>query len=75
MGDSVVKGNLGSEAKYDISFEDGQLVLSVRYDGDGIDGHLEIMLDAAHFVDMLADAIPGTVDDAVFAIIKAAVLK
>lgn len=75
MGDSVINGNLGSEAKYDVSFEDGQLVLSVRYDGQGIDGHVEIMLDAAHFVDLLADAIPGQVDDAVFAIIKAAILK
>ena len=75
MPDSILRGNLGSEASYGLTFENGQLVFSMVYDGDGVDGRLEIMLDPAYFLDQLAKAIPGQVDDAVIAMLKAAFLK
>lgn len=75
MRDPLIKGGIGSDADYDLSFEDGQLVFSLRYDGEGVDGEVRVYLDPSHFIDLMAKAIPGQVDDAVFALIKNAFLK
>lgn len=63
---------IGSEGKLKIEIKDGKLLLAVEYDGKGLDGTLGLALDPAYFVDLLAAAIPGQLDDAVLAILKAA---
>ena len=65
-------GELGSEAKWDLDLKGGKLVLSARYAGLGGGADVSVSLDANYFVDELAKKIPGQIDDAIFAVLKAA---
>lgn len=75
MEADLVKGAVGSVGKYDVAFKEGKLVIEVDAEvGVGTAG-LVIKLDAVHVMDALSQAIPGALDDAVFAIIKNALVK
>ena len=54
---------------------DGKLVIVAKYDGVETDAELMVKVDAAAFIDKLAALIPGSIDDAVLGVIKAALLK
>ena len=71
----LVAGPIGAEASYDVKLEGGKLVIAVKYDGAETDADLKVALDAGLFMDKLAALIPGTIDDAVIAVIKGALLK
>lgn len=63
---------LGAEANLKLELKEGKMLLSVSYDGKGADASLSLLVDPDYFIDLLAKAIPGEIDDAIFAIIKGA---
>lgn len=73
MDKSLIEGNLGKELNYELEFVDGELCFLFGYDGKGIDAGTYVKLEPEYFLDKLAEAIPGNVDDAVIAAIKAAI--
>ena len=75
MNTELAHGNLGTVGKYDLEFKEGSLVLQI--DADMVVGSagLVVKVDSSKVLDALAKAIPGTIDDAVFAIIKTALAK
>lgn len=67
-----IQKDLGPEANYSISFVDGKLKLAIKYDGKQADAELAILLDGSAFLDKLAAAIPGKIDDMILAALKGA---
>jgi hypothetical protein len=63
---------LSKEVKLDFDVKDGQVVLSVGYDGKGADAKFSVMFEGDYFLDKLAEAIPGKLDDLVIEAIKGA---
>ncbi len=68
----LANGALGPSGKYDLQFADKHLVITVEYDAQGMTGALTIKVDASVLLDELSKAIPGTIDDSVLSLIKAA---
>lgn len=68
----VANVDLAKELGLDIKIENKKLVLAVKYDGKGADATVMVEVEAAYFLDKLAAAIPGTLDDSVIAAIKLA---
>ena len=68
----LVNEQIGAEAKVDVKVEKGVITLQVAYDGKGADAGIFLKIETDYFLDKLAAAIPGTIDDAVIGIIKAA---
>lgn len=75
MSSDLVAGELGPEATYDVKLVEGKLVIAAKYDGAETDAELKVAIDAGLFMDKLAALIPGTIDDAIIAVIKGALLK
>lgn len=71
----IVNVDFSKEAGIDLKMEEGKLRLSVKYDGKGADAGVFVDLEPAYFLDKLAKAIPGEIDDQVIALIKAAFIK
>lgn len=71
----LASGDIGAEAKYDVKLEEGKLVIAAKYDGAETDAELVVKIDAGLFIDKLAAVIPGTIDDAILAVLKGALLK
>ena len=71
----IAEGAIGSVGKYDVAFKDGQFV--VEFDAPVVVGSagLIVKVDAAKVIDSLCAAIPGKIDDAIFGVIKAALLN
>jgi len=72
MNQELAQKDLGSEGKLLLKLEGGKLMLSVVYDGKGVDGSVNISADSDYFMDKLAELIPGKVDDAIINILKVA---
>ena len=75
MATDLVAGEIGPEAKYDVKIVDGKIVMAVKYDGAEADAELLVKIEAGMFVDKLAAAIPGQIDNAILAVLKGALLK
>lgn len=75
MAPDIASGPIGPEASYDVKLVEGKLVIVAKYDGAETDAELAIKVDAGLFMDKLAALIPGTIDDAIIAVIKGALLK
>jgi hypothetical protein len=75
MEGELAKGSLGSVGKYDMAFKGGQLVVELDAGVSFGSAGLVLKLDAAAVIDALAGAIPGSIDDAVFGVVKAALLS
>lgn len=71
----IVEGNLGTVGKYDVEFKEGKLVAEISAEAGPLEAGMVVKLDAGKVIDALAKAIPGQVDDAVFGVLKAALLK
>jgi hypothetical protein len=69
----LAKGPIGADGDFDLEIENGQLVLEVSYDGEGVDGTLRVSVDGLYFMDKLKGVIPGTIDDAVIELLKNAI--
>lgn len=55
-----------------VKFEEGKLKILASLDTNGVDVGLFVDFEPDYFLDKLADAIPGTIDDAIIAMLKAA---
>ena len=66
----IIKEKIGSEADVSLKFSGGVARVALDYDGKGADAGLFIELDSDYFLDKLAEAIPGEIDDSVIAFIK-----
>lgn len=66
------KGQLGSEAKFDIEVKAGEVLLSLEYAGHQARAKLEGGVSVDVFLDKLAAKIPGVFDDALINVAKAA---
>lgn len=75
MASDLASGPIGAEASYDVKLVEGKLVIVAKYDGAETDAELKVAIDAGLFMDKLAALIPGTIDDAIIAVIKGALLK
>lgn len=67
-----VNKELSSETKLAMKFEDKKIKLVVSYEGKGAGAEVAVFADAEYFLDLLAEAIPGQIDDAVIAMLKGA---
>jgi len=69
----VVNQDVSKELAFNIKFEDGKAIVEVGYEGKG--GGVTVIgtLNAEYFLDLLADAIPGQLDNAVIFALKAAI--
>lgn len=63
---------LGPEAQAEMKIADGKVVLSLNYVGKQATGSASLSLDVEQFAQMLKDAIPGTIDDAIIDVLIAA---
>lgn len=68
----LISEQLGPEAKVKVVIEKGKLGLAVELDTKGIDGKVALFVDSEYFIDELAKAIPGKLDDAILAVLKSA---
>jgi hypothetical protein len=68
----IAEGKIGSDGKYDLELVEGKLKLTVAYDAGGVEAGVSVALNPDYFLDKLAAVIPGQVDDAVIALLKAA---
>lgn len=50
---------IGPEAKLKLELVNGKIVISVVYDGKGLDAALSVSADSSYFCDELAKLIPG----------------
>lgn len=60
------------EGNLTIKIEDGKVMMVIAYDGQQADANLTVSLEVDQYLDMLAEAIPGEIDDAVIALLKGA---
>lgn len=67
-----IKDGERGDFNYDLKIEGGDVILSVSLDTKGIDGKIEIKLEGDYFLDKLAEAIPGSIDDMIIAALKGA---
>ncbi len=69
---NLVEKEISKEAKISMVFEDKKVKLVVSYEGLGAGANMSVFVDSEYFIDLLAEAIPGTLDDAILAMLKAA---
>ena len=69
----VLDQALGQEGKMEIKFEDGKALVTVSYEGKGGGASMTAFANAEYFLDKLAEASPGQVDDMIILALKAAI--
>lgn len=73
MEKDIVEGPIGTVGKYDVEFKGGKLVAKIdAKPSEGVQAGIFVEVEASVVLDALKKAIPGTVDDVVFDLIKAA---
>ena len=71
--DKMLKdGKLGDNGDFAIEIKEGVILISAGYMMNGLGAELGVKISPDVFIDKLAAAIPGEIDDAVLAILKAA---
>lgn len=77
MEADILDGKIGAVGGYDLEFKEGKLtfVVDVAAPGGLVSGKLGLGLDAGAVLDAIAKAIPGTIDDAIISVAKAALLS
>jgi hypothetical protein len=68
----MISEQISKEAKVDILFENGNVVLKGILDTKGVDVELALKVESDYFLDKLAAAIPSEIDDKIIALIKVA---
>lgn len=68
----LISKDLGPEANVKVVVSGGKLSLVVALDTKGIDGAVSLSVDSDYFLDELAKALPGTLDDAIISVLKTA---
>ena len=72
MEADIVDGKLGTVGAYDVEFKSGKLCFSISANVPVGEAVVMLKLDAAAILDVIAKAIPGTIDDVVLGVAKAA---
>lgn len=76
METDIVDGKIGTVGEYDVEFKGGKLVAKVTAKPTaGVSAGVVVEIEADAVLDAIAKAIPGTIDDAVLNIAKAALKK
>ena len=67
---------LGPEAKFKLGLENGKVIITLIYDGKGVDGELKLAADGIYFCDELAKLVPGdtVVESFIVGALKAALM-
>lgn len=68
----LVDKPIGPEAGVKLEIAAGKIILSGGLHSSGLGGNLSMSLDSDYFLDKLAEAIPGQLDDAIIAVLKSA---
>jgi hypothetical protein len=63
--------NVSKELGLKIEFINNQVKLSLGLDTNGVDASISVMLEVDYFLDKLAAAIPGTIDNTIIELLKA----
>lgn len=72
MDQDLAQGNIGQVGKYDVAFKDKMLVIEIDEQDSLGSTQLKRSVSAKAVLEALKKAIPGSVDDAVFNVIEAA---
>lgn len=72
MDKVLTEKELGSEGALKIEVVEGKVKLTLKYDSKGLDADLALLLESDYFIDKLAAAIPGQIDDMVLELLKKA---
>ena len=72
MEKDIVEGKLGSVGEYDLEFKEGKLKFILKAGHSGVNGVIGIEVDSDAVLDAIAKANPSQIDDAILAVIKAA---
>lgn len=60
------------DLKADVKFEKGEVVVSSSLESHGVKGEVKVVVSSDYFLDKLAAAIPGTLDDQILGMLKIA---
>jgi hypothetical protein len=71
----ISDGQIGPEAKYDVAFKGGKLVLSLDYQGKMAGAGVSVSVDANAVISAIEAAIPGKLDDAVLELLRGVLAK
>jgi hypothetical protein len=69
----IANEQLSKEANANIQLVGGNIVLAAKLDTSGLDVELKATLNGDYFIDLLAAAIPGQIDDVVLGMLKSAI--
>jgi hypothetical protein len=70
MNKELIEGAINAQTGYDMKLVNGTLLISIKYDGSGADVTVSVAISPEYFLDKLADAIPGKIDDFIFEYLK-----
>ncbi len=68
----LMEKEIGEEAKVVLTLGGGKIMLTGMADTAGMDVSVAVSVDTDYFIDQLAAKIPGTLDDAILAVLKGA---
>lgn len=68
----ILDKQIGAEAHVKVAFSKGKISLVGSDEMKGVGVHLGVDVSADYFLDQLAAAIPGQIDDAIIGVLKAA---
>lgn len=68
----IAKGNIGTEANYEIDIVGKDLVASFNYAGAQLSSATNVKLDLVAILEKIKEKIPGTIDDAIIGVVESA---
>lgn len=69
----ILDKKIGAEGAVKVIFSGGKISLTGSEETKGVGIELTVSVDADYFLDQLALALPGTLDDAIIAVVKSAI--
>ena len=66
---------ISNEVNLKFSIENGKIGIVTGYEGKGGGAELKVFVSAEYFLDKLAEAIPGQIDDLIIDALKSALIK
>lgn len=70
-----IEKELSKEVDLKFSAENGKVGIIAGYEGKGGGAELKVYVSAEYFLNKLAEAIPGQIDDVIIAALKSALIK
>jgi hypothetical protein len=72
MDQQLAQGKLGEVGQYDVAVHGSKLVAKLNAGVPEVSGNMEVQVDLTKVIDAIAAAIPGKMDDLIFAMLKKA---